>query len=263
MAEQVVRRGGKFLRVRTGCQHVEVGIALHRVGIDDLAAVLAGERDRQLCLAAGRGSVDEDRGTHCLGRFPRLQTCVPSFAVYAWPRPLIERMARPNATRRHVHDSYWPPHTDMTEPHALVLTLVSRDGDVAVLAAAAPGRTGDVADRSGAGWSVAEAAVTGGADLVAWLEAEAAARRRRLGDHAGGEPAQAAADLGHGLHHHRAGMPRRAGRLCGAEGGGLGNHRARDAGRTRFRRRAHPARGDAEGAGSFGAGGLPRASVCG
>ncbi|MFZ4687220.1 MAG: phosphoserine phosphatase SerB [Hyphomonadaceae bacterium] len=64
----------------------------------------------------------------------------------------------------------------MTHPLDLVLTLVSRDGDVAGLASTAPGRTGGVADRSAADWSVAETGVAGGADLVAWLEAEAPAR---------------------------------------------------------------------------------------
>jgi phosphoserine phosphatase len=64
----------------------------------------------------------------------------------------------------------------MTHPLDLVLTLVSRDGDVSGLASAAPGRTGGVADRSAADWSVAETGVVGSADLVAWLEAEAPAR---------------------------------------------------------------------------------------
>jgi len=64
----------------------------------------------------------------------------------------------------------------MTNPQALVLTLVSRNAAVLAMAAAAPGRTGDVADRSGAGWSVAETSVAGGAELVAWLEAEAPAQ---------------------------------------------------------------------------------------
>jgi phosphoserine phosphatase len=64
----------------------------------------------------------------------------------------------------------------MTNPQALVLTLVSRNAAVLAIAAAAPGRTGDVADRSGAGWSVAETCVAGGAELVAWLEAEAPAQ---------------------------------------------------------------------------------------
>jgi len=64
----------------------------------------------------------------------------------------------------------------MTNPQALVLTLVSRNAGVLAMAAATPGRTGDVADRSGAGWSVAETSVAGGAELVAWLEAEAPAQ---------------------------------------------------------------------------------------
>lgn len=55
---------------------------------------------------------------------------------------------------------------------SLVLTLVSQSNDVAQLAKAAPGGVGDVADRSGGGWRVAERAVAGGKDLVAWLEAE-------------------------------------------------------------------------------------------
>ncbi len=55
----------------------------------------------------------------------------------------------------------------------LVLTLVSQSNDVAQLAKAAPGGVGDVADRSGSGWRVAERSVAGGKDLVVWLEAEA------------------------------------------------------------------------------------------
>lgn len=55
----------------------------------------------------------------------------------------------------------------------LVLTLVSQSNDVAQLAKAAPGGVGDVADRSGGGWRVAERAIAGGKDLVAWLEREA------------------------------------------------------------------------------------------
>ena len=56
-----------------------------------------------------------------------------------------------------------------------VLTLVSLAADVAPLAAQAPGGTGDVADRSGAGWRIAERSVGPHADLVSWLEHHAAA----------------------------------------------------------------------------------------
>ena len=61
----------------------------------------------------------------------------------------------------------------MTQTPNLVLTLVSRSGDAAKLAAGAPGGAGTVADRSGGGWSIAERQVAGGRDLVGWLEAEA------------------------------------------------------------------------------------------
>lgn len=54
----------------------------------------------------------------------------------------------------------------------LVLTLVSKSSDVAPLAKAAPGGSGGAVDRSAGGWSVAERDVAGGAELVAWLEAE-------------------------------------------------------------------------------------------
>ncbi|MDP3494239.1 MAG: phosphoserine phosphatase SerB [Hyphomonadaceae bacterium] len=54
----------------------------------------------------------------------------------------------------------------------LVLTLVSQSKDVGPLAQAAPGGAGDVVDRSGGGWRVAEREVAGGAELVSWLEAE-------------------------------------------------------------------------------------------
>ena len=56
-----------------------------------------------------------------------------------------------------------------------VLTLVSLAADVAPLAAQAPGGSGEVADKSGAGWRVAERAVGQHAELVAWLEHHAAA----------------------------------------------------------------------------------------
>jgi len=54
----------------------------------------------------------------------------------------------------------------------LVLTLVSKSSDVALLASAAPGGSGEIVNRSAGGWSVAERAVAGGAELVSWLEAE-------------------------------------------------------------------------------------------
>lgn len=60
----------------------------------------------------------------------------------------------------------------MTPPAGLLLTLVSRNGDAGVLAARAPGATGAGVDRSGAGWSIAEVGVAGGAELVRWLDAE-------------------------------------------------------------------------------------------
>jgi phosphoserine phosphatase len=56
-----------------------------------------------------------------------------------------------------------------------VLTLVSRAADVARLAAQAPGGSGDVADKSGAGWRIAERSVGADADLIPWLEHQAAA----------------------------------------------------------------------------------------
>jgi len=63
----------------------------------------------------------------------------------------------------------------MTHTQTLVLTLVSRAGDLARLAARAPGGAGAAIDRSGGGWHVVERGVAGGADLVSWLEAEAPA----------------------------------------------------------------------------------------
>jgi phosphoserine phosphatase len=56
-----------------------------------------------------------------------------------------------------------------------VLTLVSRAADVAPLAAQAPGGSGDVADKSGAGWRIAERSVGPHADLIPWLEYQAPA----------------------------------------------------------------------------------------
>jgi len=53
-----------------------------------------------------------------------------------------------------------------------VLTLVSQSNDVASLAKAAPGGAGDVLDRSGGGWNIAERDVGNDAGLVSWLEAE-------------------------------------------------------------------------------------------
>lgn len=60
-------------------------------------------------------------------------------------------------------------------PTKPVLTLVSRDADAVRLSGAAPGARGPATDRSGGGWSIAERDVAGGADLVAWLDAEAPA----------------------------------------------------------------------------------------
>jgi phosphoserine phosphatase len=56
-----------------------------------------------------------------------------------------------------------------------VLTLVSLTADVAPLASRAPGGVGDVIDRPGGGWRVAERAVGADAALVPWLEQQAAA----------------------------------------------------------------------------------------
>ncbi|MEQ1780919.1 MAG: phosphoserine phosphatase SerB [Hyphomonadaceae bacterium] len=60
----------------------------------------------------------------------------------------------------------------MTQTTDLVLTLVSLNSDAGTLGARAPGGTGDISDRSGPGWSVVERRVTGGAELVGWLDAE-------------------------------------------------------------------------------------------
>jgi phosphoserine phosphatase len=56
-----------------------------------------------------------------------------------------------------------------------VLTLVSLNADVTLLAKQAPGGVDGVTDRSGAGWSIAERSVGASADLVPWLEQQAAA----------------------------------------------------------------------------------------
>ena len=71
-----------------------------------------------------------------------------------------------------------------------------------------------------------------------------AGRRRRA---AAGDPAQAPVPGRHGFHHDRAGMHRRAGRLCRAEGGGLRDHRARHARRDRLRAGLARAGGAAQG----------------
>lgn len=63
----------------------------------------------------------------------------------------------------------------MTQTPDLLLTLVSRSHDAGLLAARAPGATGAVSDRSGAGWSVVERRVAGGTELVRWLAVEALA----------------------------------------------------------------------------------------
>jgi phosphoserine phosphatase len=56
-----------------------------------------------------------------------------------------------------------------------VLTLVSLAADVAPLASRAPGGAGNVTDRSGGGWRIAERTVGTDAALVPWLEQQAAA----------------------------------------------------------------------------------------
>ena len=55
-----------------------------------------------------------------------------------------------------------------------VLTLVSLTADMAPLAKQAPGGVGGVLDRSGGGWSIAERSVGASAELVSWLEQQAA-----------------------------------------------------------------------------------------
>lgn len=54
-----------------------------------------------------------------------------------------------------------------------VLTLVSLATDVAPLASIAPAGVGDVANRSGSGWSIAERSIRSSAELTAWLSQEA------------------------------------------------------------------------------------------
>jgi phosphoserine phosphatase len=56
-----------------------------------------------------------------------------------------------------------------------VLTLASLTSDVAPLASRAPGGVGDVTDRSGGGWRIAERAVGADAALIPWLEQQAGA----------------------------------------------------------------------------------------
>jgi phosphoserine phosphatase len=56
-----------------------------------------------------------------------------------------------------------------------VLTLVSLNADVAQLAKQVPDGMGGIRDRSGAGWSIAERSVGASAELVSWLEQQAAA----------------------------------------------------------------------------------------
>ena len=60
------------------------------------------------------------------------------------------------------------------------------------------------------------------------------ARRRRHRRSARRAALEAAARRRHGFDHHRPGMHRRARRLCGPQGQGRADHRARDAGRARF-----------------------------
>lgn len=62
----------------------------------------------------------------------------------------------------------------MTQTPNLVLVAVSRNADAVRLAGRVPGATGAAQDRSGNGWSVADRGVEGSAEVVAWLEAEAA-----------------------------------------------------------------------------------------
>ncbi len=70
MAEQVVGSGGILLGIRARCKDIEIGVALHRVGVDDLAVETLREGDGELRLAAGRRAVDQDRRSHSVGQFP-------------------------------------------------------------------------------------------------------------------------------------------------------------------------------------------------
>ncbi len=66
MAEEVMGGGHPLFSVGPGGQHVEVGVDLHSVSVDDLAAQALGQRGRQPGLAARRGPMNQDCRPHGL-----------------------------------------------------------------------------------------------------------------------------------------------------------------------------------------------------
>jgi hypothetical protein len=64
MTKQMVGGARQLVSVRAGGQNAKITIALHSVGVDDLAVNAAGKRNGKLCLSARRRSVDENSRTH-------------------------------------------------------------------------------------------------------------------------------------------------------------------------------------------------------
>lgn len=94
MAEQVVGSCSFLLGVGASREDIEIGVALHGVGVDDLAVETLREGDGELRLAAGRRAVDQDRRSHSVGQFPN-----SGGSLFTRTQRLLERVARPNATR--------------------------------------------------------------------------------------------------------------------------------------------------------------------
>ena len=218
MAVEPVRHARLLLRRRPRRDDAQVAIDLHRIRIDDRAADLARQRQRQRRLAARGRPCDKHRllvrrsaMTHVATLIsnpaqPALDEAALRVARAALPGTASAALARSRHRGRHSLYAGW--HGRQSDRRAR------------------PRRARRAADRRGR--------------AAHRHTAQAAVRRR------------------HGFHHDRPGMHRRARRLCGAESACGGDHRARDARRDRVRAGAARARGVAEGPAGRGGRGRDR-----
>ena len=207
MAIEPVRRAGLLLHRRPRRDDAEIAIDLHGIGVDDDAAGLLRQFERQGRLAAGGRPCDK----HGLAQIKRIRLHVPRRHAHLQPG---QSRARHHHCRRRAGR---PP--------------LARNGAMAVrrsgsrhslrLSGQEPGR--HQGDRN---------PPASGARRPADRHCRAACRLQ----------AQEAFSGGHGFHHDRPGMHRRAGRFRRAEGACRWNHRAGHARRNRIRAGAARAR---------------------
>ena len=212
MAIEPVRRARLFLHCRPSRDDAQIAIDLHGIGVDDDAAALLRQFERQGRLAAGGRPCDK----HGLAQIQRIRLHVPRRHPDLQPG---QSRARHHHRRRRAGRS-----------------ALARSGAVAVrrgrsrhslrLSGQEPGR--HQGDRN---------PPASGARRPADRHCRAACRGT----------AQEAFSGGHGFHHDRPGMHRRAGRFRRAEGACRRDHRTGDARRNRIRAGAARARCAVEG----------------